>query len=183
MALPLRPSLALLLTSLVVACDDGPTSAPIVDATAPLAAAPEEVVDVSVIYDLVGRWYPEAEIARLSDRTLTPEEWCRREPSMIFVVPEKVTVACDDGAPISAMVAVARRPAGDRVEVALRAKPGSPLTKLTFDVDGTRATITGSPCDRGASARYARFPRYELLGREILGGRRCAELATTTEPR
>jgi hypothetical protein len=125
---------------------------------------------------LVGRWWPDQEIARLSDRTLTPDQWCEREPSMIFVNADWVQVRCDKGPEMSAMIAKAHREKDGTVTLLMRAKEDSPLRQLGFLATGPKAEITGSPCFEGKAAKHARFPEYEILSREILGGRRCAQL-------
>lgn len=132
--------------------------------------------DKQVIYNLVGRWYPEEEVRRLSDRTLTPEQWCQREPSMIFVNPDSVTVRCEKGPEQTAMIATAQRHKDGKIVIAMRAKEDSKMRQLTFTARGPQATIAGSPCVEGQQAEFKRFPEYEILGREILGGRRCAQI-------
>src|SRR5438128_11152969 len=61
--------------------------------------------DKALLYNLIGRWYPADEIKRLSDRTLTPEQWCAREPMVIFVYPEMIQVQCASGPEQAAMIA------------------------------------------------------------------------------
>src|SRR5262249_14857524 len=129
----------------------------------------------TLLYNLIGRWYPDQEIKRLSDRTLTPEQWCEREPTMIFVYPDSLQVRCDKGAEMGAMIAGAERDKSGKITLQMRAKEGSPLRQLVFDPHGPRATVSGNPCfDK--PTEYARFPEYEILSREILGGRRCPQL-------
>src|SRR5205823_1276617 len=98
----------------------------------------------ALLYNLVGRWYPEQEIKRLSDRTLTPEQWCDREPSMIFVIPENVIVRCGKGSELTAMIAQVKTEKGGKITLNMRAAEDSPLKTLSFDLRGPRATIGGS---------------------------------------
>jgi hypothetical protein len=135
----------------------------------------------ALLYNLVGRWYPQEEITRLSDRTLTPEQWCEREPQLIFVYPDSVQVRCKQGSELTAMIAQARREKDGRISLVLRAKEDSPLRQLTFEERGPKATVSGSPCSEGKPVEYGRFPEYEILTRDILGGRRCAQI-TKPEP-
>lgn len=134
----------------------------------------------ALLYNLVGRWYPDTEIKRLSDRSLTAAEWCEREPAHIFVVPEKIEVRCAKGAAISAAVSMTKREK-DIIAVTLRSAQEAKLKQLRFNVRGPTATISGSPCDEGPT-EYARFPEYEILAREILGGQRCAQVAHEEPP-
>jgi hypothetical protein len=131
----------------------------------------------ALLYNLIGRWYPEAEIKRLSDRTLTPEQWCAREPTMVFLIPESVQIRCTKGPEMSAMIAIAQQTKDGKIAVTMRAKEDSPLKQLVFDVRGPKATISGNPCFDGKPITYGRFPEFEILSREILGGRRCAQFA------
>jgi hypothetical protein len=136
--------------------------------------------DKALIYNLVGRWYPQDEITRLSDRTLTPEQWCEREPTVLFVYPEKVEVRCAKGTLHAAMIAQAKRDKDGKITLTMRAKEDSPLKQISIQAKGPRATIEGSPCFEAAT-EHARFPEYEILSREILGGRRCAQVAQVTQ--
>lgn len=132
--------------------------------------------DKALLYNLVGRWYPEEEIKRLSDRTLTAEQWCEREPSIVFVVPDMVTVRCGKDTEYTGMIASARREKDGTIQIVMRAKEDSPLKSVTFHARGAKATISGSPCFEGKPVEYARFPEYEILSREILAGRRCPQV-------
>jgi hypothetical protein len=134
----------------------------------------------SLLYNLVGRWYPNTEIKRMSDRTLTAKEWCEREPAHIFVIPEKIEVRCTKGPIISATTSSTKREK-DVILVTLRSAQDAKLKQLRFQVRGPTATIDGSPCDEGPT-EYARFPEYEILSREILGSQRCAQLAHEDPP-
>lgn len=131
--------------------------------------------DKSLVYNLVGRWYPEEEIKRLSDRTLTPEQWCEREPGTVFIMPDRVEVRCNRGTLHAAAIAEIKRDKAGLITLGMRAPEGSPLRALTFDARGPNATIAGNPCLEGPIA-YGRFPEYEILTRQILGGRRCAQV-------
>src|SRR5205807_8970447 len=79
------------------------------------------------------------------------------------------------GAEISAAIARTQREKGGKISLVLRAKESSPLRQLRFEARGPRATISGSPCF-DQPTEYARFPEYEIFSREILGGRRCAQV-------
>jgi hypothetical protein len=132
----------------------------------------------ALVYNLIGRWFPEEEIQRLDDDTLTPEAWCQREPAMVMVLLDEVTVQCEVGAPTTAAIARVERAEGGGISLVLRAAESSPLKVLTFrQVLGTKAEITGVPCFQGQAHAYARFPRIEILQRQILQGKRCAQIA------
>lgn len=129
-----------------------------------------------LLNNLVGRWYPRDEVTRLSDRSLTAKEWCEREPATIFVVPEKVEVRCAKGTLFSAAIAGTKREKDGVIAITLRSREDGKLKQLRVHAEGPNATISGSPCFEGA-VEYARFPEYEILTRDILGGQRCAQLA------
>lgn len=137
--------------------------------------------DKTLLYNLVGRWYPGEEIARFSDKTLTAEQWCEREPAVVFVMPESVQIRCQQGAPQSAMIARVQRDKDGKITLTMRAKEDSALKQLHFETRGSRATISGNPCFDGKPVAYGRFPEYEIWSREILGGRRCAQVARAAE--
>lgn len=151
------------------------------DAGAPASFFIETGADQkALLYNLVGRWYPEDEIKRFSDRTLTAAQWCEREPSTIFLAPEKVEVRCTKGSVDEATIAKVSRESDGTITIRLRTKEDSNMRELRVLARGPKATITGSPCASGP-VEYGRFPEYEILSREILGNRRCAQL-TTEEP-
>lgn len=129
------------------------------------------------LYNLVGRWYPEAEIDRLRDPTLTPEEWCAREPIRIFIHQDHVEVFCEREPPKRAAIARVKTSsqAGD-LTLLLRASKESPLRELRFETNGPSAIVSGSPCHGGKPTMHRRFPEYEILSRQILAGRRCSQV-------
>jgi hypothetical protein len=130
----------------------------------------------AMLYNLVGRWYPQEEITRLSDRSLTAKEWCEHEPALIFVMPDKVEVRCHKGPLMSAAISETKQEKGGITAITLRSTQDAKLKQLRIHATGPKATISGSPCFEDA-VEYARFPEFEILTREILGGQRCAQLA------
>jgi hypothetical protein len=90
-------------------------------------------------------------------------------------------VRCAKGAELNAMIAGAHQETDGRITLNMRAKEDSPLKQLSFQARGPKASITGNPCFEGQVVEYARFPEYEILSREILGGRRCAQLARAAQ--
>ncbi len=166
---------------LLAACSgpaaDGAADASVIDYTKIRVEGDDKVL----IYNLVGRWFPEEEIKRLDDDSITPEVWCAREPTRLLVQLDTVEVQCDSGAPVGLPIARVERQA-DGVHLILRAKEGSDFKNLVFQqATGTKAVIGGSPCFPGKSVTYARFPRYELLQRQILSGRRCTQIKRDEE--
>jgi hypothetical protein len=139
------------------------------------------VDDKSKLYNLIGRWYPEPEVKRLSDVTLTPEEWCKREPMLINILPDQVEVRCENGNELSAGIALVKTSTQPgEITLLLRSPKESPLRHLRFEeVRGPRAMIVGSPCYSGRATQHLRFPEYEILTRQILGGRRCSQLGAS----
>lgn len=141
------------------------------------AAAFADSDSKALIYNLIGRWFPESEIKRLDDDSMTPEAWCAREPSHVRVHLDEVVVQCDSGPTQSAAIARVVRHESGGIQVVLRASDDAPLKSLLFEkVIGTKAEITGSPCGDGKKVVHARFPKIEILRRQILGGRRCAQV-------
>lgn len=132
----------------------------------------------ALIYNLIGRWFPEGEIDRLDDDSMTPEAWCARDPTHIRVHLDEVVVQCDSGEPYSAAIArVARHEPSGGIELVLRAAEDAALKTLVFEeVKGTQAKVAGSPCFEGEVAEHARFPKIEVLRRQILGGQRCTQV-------
>lgn len=171
----MRPLRLLPLLSLTLACAEGAggaSDAAVVDYT----TINVETDSKALIYNLIGRWFPEAEIKRLDDDSMTPESWCAREPSHLLVELDQVSVQCDQGLPQEAAIARVERNAGG-IQLVLRAKEDAQLKTLNFTkAVGTEVLVAGSPCDDGQPQRYARFHRYETLERQILGGKRCAQI-------
>lgn len=131
----------------------------------------------ALIYNLIGRFFSKKEIKRLDDDSMTPEAWCEREPSRIRVMLDEVDVQCDEGLPYTAAIARVRRHEDGGIQIVLRASDDAPLKALLFEkVIGNEALITGSPCSSGKALQHARFPNIETLRRQILGGRRCAQI-------
>ena len=136
-----------------------------------------------MIYNLIGRWFPEDEIKRLADDSMTPDAWCAREPSHIRVHLDEVVVQCDTGPTIAAAIARVSRHESGGIQVVLRAADDAPLKALLFEkVIGTKAEVSGSPCHEGKKTAHARFPRIEILQRQILGGQRCAQIRDRDRP-
>ena len=135
------------------------------------------------LYNLVGRWYPEEEIERLRDPTLTPEMWCAREPVRVFVHQDRVEVYCANQAPKRASIARVQTSskAGD-LTLLLRAAKESPLRQLRFETNGPSAVVSGSPCFGGKPTMHRRFPEFEILTRQILAGRRCSQVVEGEAP-
>src|SRR5262245_36345463 len=86
--------LALIAASTACNFDEPSPASPLDDRALPPATAGDAK---SKLYNLIGRWYPVSEARRLSDVTLTPEEWCSRLPISINVLPDEVEVRCADG--------------------------------------------------------------------------------------
>ena len=133
----------------------------------------------ALINNLVGRWYPLEELERLSDDSVTAEQWCSRDPFMVKVSLDEVMVRCAaDSSYDYAIGRVGRHEASGGIEIALRAPEDSPLRQLAFErVKGSEATISGIPCYKNAPHEYRRFPRFDSLRREVLDGRRCSQLS------
>ncbi len=131
----------------------------------------------ALIYNLIGRFFTKKEIKRLDDDSMTPEAWCERAPSRIRVMLDEIDVQCDKGQSYSAAIARVKRHEGGGIQIVLRASDEAPLKSLVFEkVIGNEALITGSPCSGGQAVQHARFPNIETLRRQILGGRRCAQI-------
>lgn len=154
-----------------------------VDGGGGVDAAPVDYTTINVetdtkalIYNLIGRWFPEAEIKRLDDDSMTPVTWCAREPTHVLVELDQVTVQCDQGLAQEAAIARVERASGG-IQLVLRAKEDAQLKSLVFTkAVGTSVEIAGSPCDDGQGHAYARFHRFETLERQILSGKRCAQI-------
>lgn len=177
-ALRSRPGLSLVLGGLLAslaACESDPAESS--DAgLSPFYLSSIEY-EKARLYNLVGRWYPEAEIDRLRDPTLTPEEWCKREPVRIFIHQDRVEVFCENETPKRAAIArVQTSTRAGELTLLLRASKESPLRQLRFEVQGPTALVTGSPCFRGRATMHRRFPEFEILTRQILAGRRCSQV-------
>jgi hypothetical protein len=136
----------------------------------------------ALIYNLIGRWFPEAEIHRLDDDTMTPEQWCAREPARIEIFLDDVEVYCQDGSRHAGPIARVDR-TDEGITIVMRASDEAKLKTLTFaevvsrseDKNRPKARVLGSPCSQSTLPEaYARFPKIERLEREILNGRNCA---------
>jgi hypothetical protein len=141
------------------------------------------VDDKSKLYSLIGRWYPTDEVKRLSDVTLTPEEWCKREPTVLTVMPDQVESQCEKGEYSAGIAVVKTSTQPGEIALVLRSPKDSPFRQIRFaEVRGPKAIITGNPCFGGAATPHQRFPEYEILTRQILGGRRCSQLTAANPP-
>src|SRR5262245_29776572 len=138
----------------------------------------------ALIYNLIGRWFPEAEIQRLDDDSMTPEQWCAREPARIEIFLDDVEVFCIDGTRYASPIARVDR-TDEGVVLVMRAPEDSRLKSLTFgevlsrseDKNRPKAKVLGSPCNTSTLPEaYARFPRLEILERQILDGKQCAQI-------
>lgn len=136
-----------------------------------------QVDDKSKLYGLLGRWYPVREVQRLRDENLTPADWCKKPPMRLTLLPDTVEVVCEKGDSYSAPLARVRTSTGGDIVLTLRASKDAPLKQLRFaSVHGVRANIAGSPCFEGEEEPHERFPDYEIMTRQILGGKRCSQL-------
>ncbi len=138
----------------------------------------------AVIYNLIGRWFPEAEIKRLDNDSMTPEQWCARELARIEIFLDSVEVYCQDGSHFDSPIARVDR-SDQGIVLIMRASEDAPLKSLTFtDVISRseekyrpKAIVLGSPCvDPGKTEAYARFPKVETLQRQLLDGRQCSQV-------
>lgn len=130
----------------------------------------------SLVNNLIGRWYPEAEIKRLDDDTMVPEEWCKRPPTVLQIWSDEVKVQCDGGDPISAPIARVQQSKAGGIDLVLRAKEDAAMRVVHFvEVKGPKSVIEGTPCFKTAT-KYARFPKFETLQRSILAGKRCSQV-------
>jgi hypothetical protein len=160
----------------VAACGEPPPAAPEVSTSPVVVSAP--VDDKAKLYNLVGRWYPVREVERLRDDTLTPAEWCKRPPMRLALLPDGVEVTCADGRTHAAAIARVRTStrAGETI-VVLRSGKDGPLRQLRFEeMRGPTVSVSGSPCDPSGTAPYQRFPEFEIMTRQILGGKRCSQV-------
>ena len=132
----------------------------------------------TLVYNLIGRWFPTEEIVRLDNDTMTPEAWCAREPTHVEILLSGARVQCDSGPRLETAIArVDRHHASGGIQLVLRPIDGSDLRTLVFErVVGTTAVIQGSPCFDMRATQYERFPRIETLRRQILGSQRCERL-------
>src|SRR5688572_1186902 len=121
----------------------------------------------ALIYNLIGRWFPEAEIQRLDDDTMTPEQWCAREPARIEIALDDVEIYCVDGTRYASPIARVERAEGG-IMLVMRASEEAKLKSLTFseiisrseDKNHPKAKVLGTPCtDSMLPEAYARFPR------------------------
>jgi hypothetical protein len=118
----------------------------------------------------------------LYDDTMTPAQWCAREPARIEVFLDDVEVYCMDGTRYASPIARIDR-SKEGIQVVMRADDKAKLRSLTFtevvsrseDKNRPKAKVLGSPCsDSMLPEAYARFPKIEILERQILDGRNCA---------
>lgn len=134
----------------------------------------------ALYYNLVGRWYPEAEVARLDNEAMTPKEWCARPPAMINVIlkNEDIEVVCADGKKYRSPVARIDRDEGG-IHLILRTSEDSLFKQLTFkSAIGSTGIVLGNPCSKTPKEEtFLRFPKREILERQILGGKRCEQIA------
>lgn len=139
----------------------------------------------ALIYNLIGRWYPLREIERLDDDTMTPEQWCAKEPEHILVNLNDVEVECLDGSHHSSPIARIDRSDEGGIVLVMRAPEDAKFKSLTFQDVITReeeeirpkATVSGSPCVGEPKAeQFGRFPKIEILERQILNGRHCSQI-------
>ena len=143
----------------------------------------------ALIYNLIGRWYPEAEIHRLDNDSMTPEQWCAREPARIEIFLDDVQVYCEDGTQHASPIARVDR--GDTgITIVMRASEDAKLKSLTFtevisraeEKNRPKAKVLGSPCSQSTLPEaYARFPKIETLERQILNGRHCAMIPKSSD--
>lgn len=148
-----------------------------IDASVPdYTKLPPNTDQKGLINNLIGRWYPDAEIQRLDDDTMVPEAWCARAPSKVQVRIDEVSVQCDDGDPHVAPIARVQSSESGGIELILRARDDAIMKRIHFiEVMGPTAKIEGTPCsDKPMS--YARFPKFETLQRSILGNKRCSQV-------
>ena len=131
--------------------------------------------DKAIIFPLIGRWYPVHEVRRLSDRTLTAEEWCSRPAERILIEMEKARVQCIEGTEYVASVAdVKTTTVPDEFVISFRSTKDAPLRQLIFsNVMGVAAEISKSPCDEGKRVAFQRFPEFDVIRRKIVEGRPC----------
>lgn len=157
-----------------------PTAPPQADAPFVTTA---QVDDKAKLYNLIGRWYPSQEVARLKDDTLTPEEWCKRPPVRVNVLADSIEVQCSLTEVHTAPLARVRTSTAGDVILSLRVSKESTLRQLRFEqVQGPRARLVGSPCPGFEAGPYERFPEYEIITRQILSGRRCTQFETLEVP-
>lgn len=136
-----------------------------------------QVDDKSKLYGLLGRWYPLREVQRLRDETLTAHDWCKKPPMRLTLLPDAVEVVCEKGESYSAPLARVRTSTAGEIVLSLRVSKDAAMRQLRFqNVRGTRANIAGSPCFEGEDEPHERFPDYEIMTRQILGGKRCSQI-------
>lgn len=159
-----------------------PVAGQVFDYSRPYGA---ETEPKTLIYNLIGRWFPTEEIVRLDNDTMTPEVWCAREPTHIQVFLSGIRIQCDRGPRLETAIArVDRHRSTGGIQLVLRPVDGSDLRTLVFErVVGTTAVIQGSPCFGLRATQYERFPRIETLRRQILGSQRCERIRSKPAPR
>ena len=139
--------------------------------------------DKAMIFPLIGRWYPVHEVRRLSDRTLTAEEWCSRPAERILVEMEKARVQCEKGTEYVASVAdVKTTTVPDQFVISFRSTKDAPLRQLVFsNVMGVAAEISKSPCYEGKPVAFQRFPEFDVIRRKVVEGRPCPAMPSSTK--
>ena len=170
-------SVGLVALALVACSGDVPEPGAPIPGAAPVVTN-ARVDDKSKLYNLIGRWYPASEVQRLTDETLTPDEWCAKPPQRLMVLPDSIEVHCSETEIYTAPLASVRTStlAGE-VILSLRVGKDAAMRQIRFDqINGPKARVTGSPCQGGAQTDYERFPEYEVLTRQILNGRRCSQI-------
>lgn len=149
----------------------------ILDASVPdYTQLPPNTDQKGLINNLIGRWYPETEILRLDDDTMVPEAWCARPPTKVQVKTDELIVQCDSGDAHIAPIARVEKSKSGGINLILRAREDAIMRQIHFiEVMGSTAKIEGTPCSDKPIA-YARFPKFETLQRQIIGGKRCAQV-------
>lgn len=160
----------------VIGCNKKPQEHRLYDFTREVQGGPK-----AMIYNLVGRWYPIEEVKRLEKLGITPADWCKRPISKLELTMDEVALQCDQGGVQRAVVAQVGPGSMGGVQLKLRASTDSKLNQVLFKTvvggaNGTEATIEGLPCYGGKLHVYVRFPRYEILRRQVLGGRSCEQV-------
>lgn len=166
----------LALTLLSLCCAEEPPDAAGAPSSSPVIVN-AQVDDKSKLYGLLGRWYPVREVQRLRDETLTAHDWCKKPPMRLTLLPDAVEVVCEKGESYSAPLARVRTSTAGEIVLSLRVSKDATMRQLRFqNVRGTKANITGSPCFEGEEEPHERFPDYEIMTRQILGGKRCSQI-------
>jgi hypothetical protein len=145
-------------------------------------AAIDVGVEKALLYNLVGRWFPVDEVERLRGSSMTAADWCQRPPTMVSVDQESVIVQCSEGDARKSAIGSVKREAGPSVSLFLRNSDTRGDTVLRFrQVTGQTALLEGVDCQPDRPILYRRFPEFEILERQILGGRQCAQYLGRSE--